>query len=99
MGVVLQRVLFEFEGVKGVFAFEEAEGEDKCLVKGEVWDLSGVGRIPHPVWKVLQFMPLKSLEGEEEEPNSLWPWGFDLLQYWFLCCATTTSVSICNIKI
>lgn len=45
LGVVLQRVLIVFEGVNGVLE----ESEEGYLVNGEVWDLSGVGRIPHPV--------------------------------------------------
>lgn len=38
-------------------------------VNGVLGRLSGVGRTPYPVWKLLQFMALKSLECEEE-PNS-----------------------------
>lgn len=81
--LVLLRVLLselEFGLVNGVWKEAEGEAEEGgCLVTGgEAQGFNGVGRIPDPVWKVLQLMPLKSLEGEED-PNRAWPCDLDLL--------------------
>lgn len=64
----------------GVFGEEEGKEikEEERLVTGVDKALSGVGSIPDPDWKVLQFMSLKFLDGEEPNRAGLFaltlPW-------------------------
>ncbi|KAK0581456.1 hypothetical protein LWI29_014005 [Acer saccharum] len=64
------------DGVIGEDGGKEIKEEDR-LVSGVEKDLIGVGSIPDPDWKVLQFMSLKFLDGDD--PHRAGPFALTLL--------------------